>query len=184
MSNVGKWDDWYKDLTDNPGAFRYSDTETYRLGALFLEDCNTVEDWGTGAGGFKRYCERAIGVDGSNTPHAEKKYIDLTDYVSECEGIFMRHVLEHNYDWGKILNNLLASFTKKACIVMFIPFSKTVKDKELAHNLQHGVDVPDLAISKKTFESIVDIYGLASIKYEELNSISAYGKEIIIYLER
>jgi hypothetical protein len=34
----------------------------------------------------------------------------------------LRHVLEHSYDWQKILDNAVASFTKRLCIVLFTPF--------------------------------------------------------------
>jgi hypothetical protein len=37
--------------------------------------------------------------------------VDLAHYRSNVPGIFMRHILEHNYEWARILDNALASFT-------------------------------------------------------------------------
>ena len=53
---MDKWNDWYKDLDpDMPSSFKYSDTVTYEKGFNWLKPCKTIEDWGCGAGGFKRF---------------------------------------------------------------------------------------------------------------------------------
>jgi hypothetical protein len=183
MSNVGKWDEWYKDLSNDPSSYRYGDTCTYEIGAKFLEDCADVEDWGTGAGGFKRFRPNAIGVDGSDTPFADKKYIDLANYISFCEGIFMRHVLEHNYEWESVLAGAMASATKKLCVVLFTPFSSE-GTKELAHNLMHGVDVPDLSLDKQRFEDILNTFEFSKITIEEHVTATGYGIETVILVEK
>lgn len=179
-SNVGKWDNWYRELGTTPSAFRYSETETYKIAAKFLADCETIEDWGVGGGGFLNHCKRAIGVDGSNTPFAAKKYIDLCNYKTSCEGIHLRHVLEHNYEWEKILINALKSATKKIVITFFIPLNDgdTI---ELAHNLEFGVDVPDLSISKNKFDSIISKYNIYNIDVDivETNLVDNLMIEIV-----
>lgn len=179
-SNIGKWDGWYKELkpTDQPSAFHYSETETYGIAAEFLSDCETIEDWGVGAGGFLAHCPRAIGVDGSDTPFAEKKNVDLCEYTSECEGVHMRHVLEHNYDWEMILENALETASKKICITFFIPLNEG-ETIELNHNLEHGVDVPDLSISRQSFDDIVAKYNPESIEVEVLETKTGYNIEIV-----
>lgn len=179
-NNVGKWDNWYRHLkpTDAPDAFRYGETETYNIAANFLSDCDIIEDWGVGAGGFLNHCPKAIGVDGSNTPFAVKKNIDLCEYVSECEAVHMRHVLEHNYEWAKILENAFKSATKKICITFFIPLNEG-ETIELAHNLKHGVDVPDLSISRQEFDDIVDKYNPTGIDIEVLETRTGYNIEIV-----
>jgi len=180
-SNVGKWDAWYKGLSANPSSFRYGDTLTYQLGARFLEDCEVVEDWGTGAGGFLRYRPDAIGVDGSDTPHAKKKFVDLVTYETQCDGIFMRHVLEHNYDWTNILKNALTS-ARKICIVLFTPLSDG-PTKELAHNKAYGVDVPDLSLSKDVLMINLKTQNF-DVKIEEYKTQTDYGAETVLYLTR
>ena len=182
MSNISKWDKWYKDISSKPSSFRYGDTVTYKLGADFLKDCETVEDWGTGAGGFKRFLPTAIGVDGSDTPHAEKKFVDLVNYISTCDGIFMRHVLEHNYDWEKILTNVVNSATKKICIVLFTPLAENTV--ELAHNLKFGVDVPDLSLNKNKMEEIINTVNPKTVKYETHVTKTGYKQETVIFIEK
>jgi hypothetical protein len=184
-SNVDKWNGWYENLDGNtPSAFVYSDTVTYTKGYEFLNDCQVIEDWGCGAGGFKRFFNdnqiKYIGIDGSITPFSDIK-ADLTTYKSTTEGIFMRHIIEHNYEWEKILHNSFSSFTKKMCLVLFTPFSENTL--EIAHNLTHGVDVPDMSFSKNELLLIIDSY---SLKYtiEELKTSTGYGVEYIFYLEK
>lgn len=182
-SNVGKWDQWYESLSTTPCAFRYSDTVTYEMGNRFLADCRVVEDWGTGAGGFKRFRPDAIGVDGSNTLHAEKKYVDLVTYTTSCDGIFIRHVLEHNYDWAIVLRNALRSARRKLCIVLFTPLTDLVS-KEIAHNKTHGVDVPDLSLGWQELEGILREFNLKLIKVVTIESSTVYGLECVIYIEK
>jgi hypothetical protein len=181
-----KWNNWYKDLTINDcGSFRYGETATYELGYNFLQTCDKIEDWGCGAGGFKRYflndvLNKYVGVDGSNTPFADIK-TDLTGYISNVDGIYMRHVLEHNYEWKQILENACKSFQTKMCLVLFTPFSE--ETTEIAHNLRHGVDVPDMSFNKN---EIIDVFEKNNIKYELLtiNSNTGYNIEHVFYLNK
>ena len=180
-----KWNEQYKHLTVDTRDFRYGNTETYNLGYTFLKDCATIEDWGCGAGGFKMRFNaedlpKYIGVDGSTTPFATVK-TDLTKYVSNVEAIYMRHVLEHNYEWKSILDNACKSFSKKMCLVLFTPFAP--KTKEIAHNLKNGIDVPDLSLAKHELIAIFEKY---NIKHElvTLNTTTQYNVEHVFYLTK
>lgn len=183
---MDKWNYWYKDITlKDIGSFRYGETHTYKLGYEFLKDCNNIEDWGCGTGGFKRMIEPIdnityTGIDGSNTPFLDIK-ADLTKYTSSTDGIFMRHILEHNYEWKEILINACNSFTKKMCLILFTNFVDNTT--EIAHNLKHGVDVPDMAFSKK---ELLDVFDNLNIKYkvETFTTNTGYKIEHIIYLEK
>jgi hypothetical protein len=175
-SNIGKWDNWYKKLPDEPSAFVYSETLTYKIAAEFLVDCPIVEDWGCGGGGFLNYRKDAIGVDGSDTKFAAKKYVDLANYISSCDAVHMRHVLEHNYQWKDILNNAFKSAKKKIALTLFIPLNEG-ETKEVAHNKQLGVDVPDLSLSKTEFNNIINSYNPKSIKIEDFATITGYKFE-------
>lgn len=179
-SNVGKWDNWYQDFKTNnsPTSYKYGETLTYQVGADFLSDCATIEDWGVGGGGFLRFCPTAIGIDGSDTPFAQKKHVDLCKYESSVEGVHMRHVLEHNYEWEKVFTNALKSATKKMCLTLFIPLA-TGETQELAHNLPHGVDVPDLSISKEKFDKILEKSKPKSVEIESFDTATGYNKEIV-----
>lgn len=157
-SKMGKWDEEYVGIKKNPARQNlYGDTPSYRIGAEFLADCKIVEDWGCGAGGFKKYRTSGyVGVDGSKTPYA-KITADLTKYKSNVDGIFIRHVLEHNEDWEKILINALKSARKKLCLVIFTPFEK--RTKIIATEVIQDLDVPDISFAKKDLTNIIEKYG-------------------------
>jgi hypothetical protein len=178
MSNIKKWDNWYENLKEIPSE--WGNTPTFYLASEFLKDCLTVEDWGCGSGVFSKFCKNAIGIDGSNSPFATKKFIDLTEYISDVEGIHLRHVLEHNYEWQKILNNILKSARKKIVITMFIPFGD--KTQEIRHNKNIGVDVPSLLISKKEFTDIVEKYKPQKIEHKIFDTQTEYKKEEMVYI--
>jgi len=184
-TNMHKWDGFYQKLTTEPSAFAFGDTESYLLGAQFLDDCNTVEDWGCGAGGFKRYRPDAIGVDGSRTPFADKLE-DLVNYKSQCEGIFIRHVLEHDRNWRLILHNAMESATKKVVIVLFIPLSGD-KTEELLdgteENRKNGVNVPNLSLSIDDFMDTINPYA-SKIVQDNMISDTQYGQEVIFYITK
>jgi hypothetical protein len=184
-SNLGKWDSVYRDLPQEPGAFIYGDTCSYEMGAEQLKDCETVEDWGTGAGGFKRFRPDAIGVDGSHTIHADV-VADLATHKTEVDGVFMRHVLEHNFEWKPILINAMKSARKVMVLVLFTPLSegKTVKMEGAAEeNISFGVDVPTLSLSKEELFATISAWCF-SFTVDRIASGTRYGEETVIVIQR
>lgn len=180
-TNLGKWDAWYKTLSsNNASSFKFGETITYKVAADFLSDCISVEDWGIGAGGFLNHRPNAIGVDGSKTPFAQK-VVDLCEYTTKCEGVHLRHVLEHNYQWKNILINAMKSAEKKIAITFFIKFSNTntilIKDN---HNF--GVNVPDLSISKQEFLDLVKDSEFKIDTFIEFTTNTSYKYECCILL--
>lgn len=178
-NNKGKWDEFYSDLKDPD---HYIDTATYEMGADFLKDCNEVEDWGCGKGWFATVALKlnVVGVDGSNTPFADK-IVDLEDYTTSVEGIFMRHVAEHNFEWEKVLENLTDSFTKRACVIFYTPMNNK-SDEALVVTMSPGWDnIPELSIPTSVWERMLD---KKNIKYEikVVDSTSFYGVETVYYL--
>lgn len=177
-SMLGKWDSWYRHVKQIT-SFRYGNTITYQLGEDFLKGLD-VEDWGCGTGGFKRLHRGGyFGIDGSKTPFVDK-IADLRNYKSSAEGIYMRHVLEHNYDWEKVLKNALLSFKKRFCLVLFTPFSENAR--VIAQNKKHGVDVPDISFNKKGLER-----HFKNFKWkltENIKTESGYGAEHVYYIEK
>jgi hypothetical protein len=120
VSNLGKWDPWFEGVRDHRP---FGDVQSYEKAARFLEDQQLVEDWGCGLAWFKQLIGpgRYRGVDGSKSAFADI-ITDLTDYTSSPDGILMRHVLEHNHSWEKVLCNALGSFRRKMCLIFFTPF--------------------------------------------------------------
>jgi hypothetical protein len=172
-TNLGKWNKWYENLKVGGEGRRYGDVVTYHMAAAFLAGCAEIEDWGCGRGGFREHCPgRYIGVDGSQTPYAEK-IAELQAYRSSVDGILLRHVLEHNYTWPRVLDNAVASFRKRLCVVLFTPFADTTR--ELRHNRKSGVDVPDLALSAAEIEA--HFKGLEWILIKDIKTTSQNGIE-------
>ncbi len=183
QSKMGKWDEEYEDIQLNPKRDNlYGRThETYEMGATFLADCAIVEDWGCGAGTFMQYRAPLGGltmVDGSKTPFADK-IVDLTKYTTETDGIFIRHVLEHNEDWTKILTNALKSAKNKVCLILFTPMEK--RTTIIAHEVIDGVDVPDISFAYSDIEGVVNKYG--SFVYSgKLVTDTQYKEEHVFYI--
>lgn len=173
MTNVGRWDQWYAELT-SPEP--YDDVATYSIGADWLAPCETVEDWGTGRGYFLTLRPDAVGIDGSQTPFA-KVIADLAEYTSSPEGIFMRGVIEHDWRWEQILANALASFTKRMCLVLFTPDAPDVRQLDWIAEL----GVPDLAIPSRFVDEMAS--GLVADSFS-LDTATTYGVERVWLLER
>lgn len=174
-TNVGKWDRWYAGLDEEQP---YGLTETYQLGADFLRGCALIEDWGCGKGWMRRYvpAERYRGIDGSRTPFADE-IVDLATYRSDVPGVFMRHVLEHDYRWQAILDNAVASFRQRMVLVLFTPLVHET------HELTFAPDpgVPDLAFK---LADLTDRFGGARWRHETLQTATQYGVETVFYLDR
>jgi len=153
---------------------RYGDNDTsYEKAAAFLNE-GSVEDWGGGTGYAKRFFinQQYSNVDGTND-YCDV-YVDLREYKSKVQNILMRHVLEHNVDWKKILLNALESCNKLA-LVIFTPFGE--ETKQIAWVV--GQEVPDISFRKsditdcfegrkwleETFESEGSVYKTETIFY-------------------
>jgi len=174
---LGKWDKRYKNLDTE---IIYGSKKTYKLAADFLADMEEVEDWGCGAGGFKQFYKgKYIGIDGTDNPFVDK-VADLRTYRSSVDGIMMRHVLEHNYDWKDVLEGAVSSFKKKFCLVLFTPFVRVTH--EIAHNKKHGVDVPDIAFNRKDIEHFFN--GLKWRLQDDIKFSKNYHVEYVYYVEK
>lgn len=175
MSNLGRWAGWYADL-DEPEP--YGLTPTYQLGADYLTDCALVEDWGSGRGWMRTLIppERYRAIDGTSTPYTDV-VVDLETYTSSVPGIFMRHVLEHNYEWRTVLANACQSFTERMVLVLFTPLV------EETHELTFVADpgVPDLAFSLRDIAAHLAPFAW---RHDVLESDTEYGVETIFYIER
>lgn len=175
MSNLGLWAAWHHGL-DGPEP--YGLTETYQLGVDYLADCARVEDWGCGKGWMRSLIDqdRYVGVDGSPSAFADV-VVDLAEYRSRVPGVFMRHVLEHDYRWREILENAVASFTERLVVVLFTPLVDATV--EVAFNDDPGV--PDLAFS---LADITACFEGLEWSHTTLESSTHYGTETIFYVER
>lgn len=176
-SNVGKWT-WYNGVENK---IPYGDNLTYKLGAEFLYDCQSIEDWGCGMCYFSNFLSPTvnyIGIDGSHSKFVSEVH-DLVTYRSKekPDGIFMRHILEHNYDWKPILQNALASFKNKFVLVLFTPINTNLT-REIAYNQEIGV--PDISFN---MYEILDLLKEYKFNFKEYVTSTQYGIEHIFYIE-
>lgn len=182
-NNFGKWDNFYKDL-ETPD--HYIDSDSYRVGASYLSDCEVVEDWGCGKGWFgliaKEFDLKVVGVDGSETPFASK-IVDLEEYTTEVEGIFMRSVAEHNFEWEKILNNVAQSFTKKAFVQFYTPMNFET-DEGIVLLMSPGYEnIPEISIPTSVWHQIL-LDNEIDWKSLKVDSPLAWGEETYYFLSK
>ncbi len=167
---MGEWN--YPGL----GQFPYDDETTYKKGMAFLDGHGIIEDWGCGTTYAKRFVKKStyIGIDGSKSSFTDK-VVDLRKYTSDIDCIFMRHVLEHNYDWRKVLSNAVSSFKKRMVLIIFTPF--TNKTQQIAT----WSGIPDIAFRKKDLTKF-----FRQLKYteESLKTDTQYNTEHIFYIEK
>jgi hypothetical protein len=185
MSNLGLWEPCYR--VREP--FPYGTDLTYRLGAEFLVACRTVEDWGCGTQWFRRVMQkinpgaRVIGLDGS-AGYCDR-IVDLVDYRPEelPDGIFLRHVLEHNQAWRTLLDHALESFNRRMVLVLFTPFA----DREtLLSNYEFptGGSCPYLSLSQRELELILCRHGM-QYRFETMPSPDTeIGLETVFWIIR
>lgn len=114
---VGRWEKGYTTMTE-PKC--YGDEEGYVEAAAWLDDLDTVEDWGCGGAYARRFFKHAsyLGIDGSKSPLNDITE-DLLKRDSKPDGILMRHVLEHNLRWKRLLTNAHKCAQKRLLVVMF-----------------------------------------------------------------
>jgi hypothetical protein len=168
---LSKWD--YR----NTEQFSYGDDTTYRKGMSFLDGYGTVEDWGCGTAYAKRFLKSSnyLGIDGSKSDFVDK-VVDLRSYTSEADCIFMRHILEHNRDWPKILSNAVNSFQKRMVLIIFTPFSDETREMDTT-----GVAVPDISFRK---EDVTTFFKHYKCTEESLTTDTQYNVEHVFYIEK
>jgi hypothetical protein len=175
-TNLGKWAIWYQDL-EAPWA--YGDPTSYEIGAAWLAGCALIEDWGCGTGWLRTVIppERYRGLDGTASLFCDA-VVDVVTYRSRVPGVFMRHVLEHNDAWARILDNAVASFTDRIVLILFTP-ARTVTEAIACHP---EVGVPDIAfrLADLTDRFPPDV----TYTLHQIPSATQYGGETILLLER
>ena len=168
----------YADVTE---PTPYGETTTYERGFAWLaEACATVEDWGCGSAWGRRYWTSGgyTGIDGSpETSRFADVLADLRTYISSRpDGIFMRHVLEHNGEWPLVLTNALASFRRRMVLVLFTPFGLSTA------RLDDGPGL-DLSFRQEDITAFFDAAGL-SWRLETLTTDPQYHVEHIFYVNQ
>lgn len=157
--------------------FPYGDETSYRKAMEFLDGPYIIEDWGCGVAWARRFVQRGryIGIDGSWSMHCDI-VTDLRAYRSTADAILIRHILEHSWGWRKILENALASFQKKLCLILFTPFGDVTRSIGSTKE-----NVPDLSFRK---EDLLEFLRPYSFTEECFESATQYGAEHIFYVSK
>lgn len=157
--------------------FAYGDETSYRKAMAFLDGPHIIEDWGCGTSWAANFVKRGryVGIDGSWSMHCHL-VADLRTYRSSADAILLRHVLDHNWEWKKIMGNALASFQKRLVIVIFTPFS------EKTHSIATTWEtVPDISFRK---EDLTDLLRPFRYTEESLKTATQYGTEHLFCVTR
>jgi hypothetical protein len=167
-SRAGLWDKWHA-RDDAPAMM--DDCATGRIAGSFLNQPGilAIEDWGCGKGGFRQYIgdhQAYIGVDGSRTDSASVS-ADLEHYTSQADAIHLRHVLEHNLGWQRILANAVASFQQRMVLTLFTPFQDQTRIlRSYPDFLGTGCTVPDIGFARADILALLEphlVFALADI---------------------
>lgn len=165
----GAWERVYAGMEE---ASPYGGFGSYELGAEWLADCELVEDWGCGKGWLRTLVEdeRYRGIDGSASPLADE-VVDLAEYRSEVPGLFMRHVLEHDWRWEQILDNAIASFTERMVLILFSPLQNETREigrESMVHVPVIGFRLEDIT---ERFDSPYEIRHLPAEHTEDWDAV-------------
>jgi hypothetical protein len=168
---LGKWN------YGTAPRFPYGEETSYQKAMDFLDGPYVIEDRGCGTTWARNFVKRGryVGVDGSWSLHCDT-VADLRKYRSSADAILLRHVLDHNWDWKKILENALASFQKKLCLVIFTPFGQ--ETRTIATTWE---TIPDISFKKSDLTEL-----LKSFPYTEetIKSATQYGTETLFYVTK
>jgi len=184
VSRLGLWEYAYRG--EHPRAV-YGDATTVRVAGGYLnrDAITSVEDWGCGLGGFK-HCigdwQRYVGIDGSHSPYADL-IVDLEKYTSSVDAIHLRHVLEHNPGWSRVLANALQSFRRRMVLTIFTPFQNSTQVIARYPNFNGtGVEMIDIGFARR---DIVHPFGdVRWFSIENIRTETQYGMEHMFFLEK
>lgn len=174
----GKWN------YDGLGKVHYGHHETYEQPAAWFDEIGgTLEDWGCGCAVMKEYVKKCkyVGIEGSKNEYADRCDVELADYISSPDCLFMRHVIDHNIEWRKILTNALNSFKRRMVLVIFHdpgPETKVL----FRHSSPKFPGVPDLQFALHDLYSLIIPY-LVKVRLVQKNSESP-NNETAFYLEK
>jgi hypothetical protein len=120
-------------------------------------------------------------LDGSNTGYQDK-IADLINYKSDVDCVYIRHILEHNDEYEKILNNGLQSFKKVLILILFTPLSNSAST--VLNTIQlSGYTIPDISFNESEIISIIERNNCRYEKIEFSNSLTQYNVETIFIVK-
>ena len=166
-----------------------ADAGSYALAAAWLDHFyedfreSVVEDWGCGSTYAKRFFVKARyqGIDGSPSPfpHEVRDLRERATINHYCDGILIRHVLEHIEEWPLVWRNALLAATHRICLVLRVPLAETAQ-RLLAVG---GNGAPEYSLYLWDIVAPMHRAGFTGI-WQTFASQTEYGQETIFYCER
>ena len=101
----------------------------------------------------------------------------MAKYRSNSEGIYIRHILEHNDEYKKILDNALMSFTNTLILVLFTPFTDNSETDIISSCKLEGRVIPDIAFNKNHIIKIIEEKNCSYELVENIKSKTFYNFE-------
>ena len=154
---------------------------TFKRGAAYLSGVGRVEDWGCGTAYFKRFVPAGCywGID--HDPSAARDLAaDLAGYTSTTDGLFLRHVLEHDSRWRSILQNALASFRRRMVLVVFTPFARATAEHRRVQGPAASDFRPEIHFCRG--DLVREFRGVSFRLEENIPTDSPFGREHVFYL--
>jgi glycosyltransferase involved in cell wall biosynthesis len=156
---------------------------TYKRGAAYLSGVGRVEDWGCGSAYFRRFIPAGcyLGIDRDPAACCDLA-ADLAGYTSTTDGVFLRHVLEHDARWRTILSNALASFRRRMVLVVSTPFVRATTEHDPLQGPTAGALCPEIHFCRT---DLVREFRAIPFRLEEnLLTDSPFGREHVFYLSK
>ena len=149
------------------GQVKYGKAGTYQAAVEWLDEVGgSLEDWGCGCAYAKGFVKKSryIGIEGSKNDFADRCDVDLREYKSEADSILLKHVLDHNPEWKKIIQNAIDSFRQRMVIIFLRNWGKETKIV-LTHGDPKYPGVNDLQFRK---EDVLEFVGPYLVKEEHV----------------
>jgi hypothetical protein len=156
---------------------------TYKRGASYLSGIGLVEDWGCGTAYFKRFILAGcyLGIDRDPGACCDLA-ADLASYTSATDGIFLRHVLEHDVRWRAILSNALASFRRRMVLVVSTPFVRATTEHHRVDGAIPGALSPEIHFRRA--DLVREFCAIPFRLEENVLTDSPFGREHVFYLSK
>ena len=188
FTRLSLWENFWKGRNSkNEYSNSKESNKTMLLSAEIFKNNNvkSIEDWGCGNCVFRYYLDKDIkyiGIDGSNTSYQDK-IEDLTQYTSKSDGVYIRHILEHNDEYKKILENAIMSFENTLILVLFTPFTNKNNTEILTTCNLEGRIIPDIAFNKNYIISLIEQNRCSYQLIENIESKTSYKFENIFIIK-
>lgn len=178
-----RWEYGHLSVPQASGA----DPGSYELAAAWLDHFyedfreSYVEDWGCGSAYARQFFKKATyrGIDGSPSAWADEVRDLREARLGVCDGILIRHVLEHIEEWPLVWRNALTRASHRICLILRVPLAP--EGQRLLSVAGNGA--PEYSLYLWDIVQPLHRAGFTGI-WQTFFSQTEYGQETIFYCER